>query len=46
MWEWIKGLFVKKKVEILDIKEIEEVKPVKNYYNIRDKKGRFCKKGK
>ena len=43
MWEWIKGLFCKKKVEILDIKE---VKPIKNYYNIRDKKGRFCKKGK
>lgn len=44
MWEWLKRLFFKE--EVLDIEEIEELKPVKNYYNVRDEKGRFCKKGK
>lgn len=46
MWEWLKGLFFKNKVDVLDIEEIKEEKPVKNYYNVRDSKGRFCKKGK
>lgn len=46
MWEWLKGLFKKNKVDVLDIEEIKEEKPVKKYYNVRDSKGRFCKKGK
>ena len=46
MLNWIKGLFKKKPVvvEIRDIVEVELKYPPR--YNIRDKKGRFVKKGK
>ena len=46
MLNWIKGLFKKKPVvvEIHDIVEVEFKYPPK--YNVRDKKGRFVKKGK
>jgi len=52
MLDWLKRLFKKEEQDIgsdlrgfMDIEiEIKEIKPVK--YNIRDKKGRFVKKGK
>lgn len=45
MFGWLKRLFKKKPV--IEVNETEEeVKMPKFYYNIRDKKGRFCKKGK
>lgn len=46
MFNWLKGLF-KKKPTVVEIQEVIEVKikfPKK--YNVRDKKGRFCKKEK
>lgn len=43
MWEWLKRL-LKKKPVVVKIKDVVEVK-INAYYNIRDKKGRFCKKG-
>lgn len=42
MLKWIKRLFGLGKPLIVD--EVKEIR-VRNYYNVRDKKGRFCKKG-
>ena len=44
MLKWLLGLF-RKKIIIINVEEVIEIK-VPNRYNIRDKKGRFCKKGK
>lgn len=45
MLNWFKRLFKKeRKVGFIEI-EITEVKPIIRY-NVRDKKGRFVKKGK
>jgi len=44
MFEWIKKLFGKK-IEPIQVEPVKE-EPKKNWrYNIRDEKGRFCKKG-
>lgn len=45
MFKWLKGLFKKKPVVVVIETEVE-VKIPKIYYNVRDKNGRFCKKGK
>lgn len=47
MFKWLKRLF-KRENNFIDVEiKIEEIYPVnKNYYNVRDKKGRFVKKEK
>jgi len=46
MFNWFKKLFKKKPV-VIEIRETFEIGvKVPNRYNVRDKKGRFVKKGK
>lgn len=45
MFNWLKGLF-KKKPTVVEIRKIVKVEiKIPKRYNVRDKKGRFVKKG-